>query len=82
MFRVCHALLSVQCSPVVTFWERANLLALVYEVLVCFVIFLCGVLGRVWYLIVLIPDLCLPTYLNDISILLNMWMPLCTMSQS
>ena len=28
MFRVCHAFLSVQCSRVVTCWERADLLAL------------------------------------------------------
>ena len=27
-FCVCHAFLSVHCSPVVTFWEMANLLAL------------------------------------------------------
>ena len=28
MFRVCHAFLSVQCSLVITCWERANQLAL------------------------------------------------------
>ena len=28
MFRVCHAVLSVNCSLVVTCWERANHLAL------------------------------------------------------
>ena len=40
---------------VVTCWERADLLALV-----CFSI---GILGQVWYLIVLILDLCTFTYL-------------------
>ena len=51
--RVCHALLSDQCSPVVICWERANLLFSCV-----FVTFPCGVLG----LIVSVPDLCLLTY--------------------
>ena len=60
MFRVCHAVMSVPCSLVVTCWERANLLALLYVMFSCvFVTFPCGVLGQVWYLIVSIPDLCL-----------------------
>ena len=51
MFRVCHAILSVSCSPVVTCWERANLLALLCLVFFCvFVTFPCGILGQVWYL--------------------------------
>ena len=64
MFRICHAFLSVHCSLVVTCLERANLLALVFVMLSCFffVTFPCGVLGKVWYLIVSIPDLCLLTY--------------------
>ena len=37
MFCVCHAFLSVHCKLVVTCWERANLLALLY---VCFRVFL------------------------------------------
>ena len=36
---------------------------LVREVLLFFVSFPCGVLGQVWCLIVLIPDLCILTYL-------------------
>ena len=40
---------------VVTCWERADLLALVCH-------FSIGILGQVWYLIVLIPDLCTLTY--------------------
>ena len=35
---------------------------LVCDVLLCFVTFSCGVMDQVWFLFVLIPDLCLPTY--------------------
>ena len=45
-FRVCSLL---PC------WERADLLALVYDVQ-------CGILGEVWYLIVLIPEFCRLSY--------------------
>ena len=66
MFRVCHAFLSVHCSPVVTCWERADHLALLCVIFYCvFVTFLCGVLGRVWYLIVSISDLCPLTYFEN-----------------
>ena len=47
---VCHIFTSVYCCLVVTCWVGADLLFLVT--------FLCGILGQVWYLIVLIPDLC------------------------
>ena len=51
--------------------ERANLLALLYVVFSCvFFTFPIGVPGRVWYLIVAIPDLSLPIYLyscNNVS---------------
>ena len=44
-----------------TCWERADLLAFVMSN--CdFVTFPCGILGLVWYLIVLIPDLRLLSY--------------------
>ena len=60
IFRVCHAFLYVHCSLVVTCWERSGLLALLYVMFYCvFVTFPCGVLRQVWFLIVLIPDLCL-----------------------
>ena len=60
MFLVCHAFLSVHCSLVVTCLERADLLALLFVMFYCaFVTFPCGILGQVWCLIVLIPDLCL-----------------------
>ena len=62
MFRVCHAFLPVHCSLVVTCWERANLLALLYVMFSCvFVTVPCGLPDQEWYLIVLIPDLCLLT---------------------
>ena len=50
---------SVHMCFVVTCWKRADLLALVCGVYCEFVI---GILGQVWYLIVLIPDLCTLTY--------------------
>ena len=68
MFRVCHAFLSVHCSLVVTCWERANLLAILYVMFSCvFVTFPFGVLGQVWCLIVSIPYLCLLTYFANVS---------------
>ena len=47
---------------VVICWERADLLALVYGVLLWVCHFPIGILGQVWYLIVSIPDLCILTY--------------------
>ena len=41
---------------VITFWESADLLSQVCDVLSCIVTFQCGILGQVLYLIVLIPD--------------------------
>ena len=55
---VSHAFASVHCSLVVTCWERADLLALVGDLYCIFVTLPCGILGQVWYSIVLIPDLC------------------------
>ena len=69
LFRVCHAFLSVQCSLVVTCWEKVG--SLVCDIFCVFVTFLCGVLDQVWYLIVLIPDLCLLTYFCHDKILLK-----------
>ena len=58
--RVLHAFASVHCCCVVTCLERGDLLALVnFGMFNCvFVTFPCGILGQVWYLIVLIADLC------------------------
>ena len=61
--RVCHVVMSVHCSLVVTCLERVGLLALLFVMFSCvFVTFPCGVHGQVWYLIVSIPDLCLLPY--------------------
>ena len=46
-----------KCCLVVTCWERADLLAL-GDVYCIFVTFPCGILGQVWYSIVLFSDLC------------------------
>ena len=65
-FCLCYAVLSVPCSLVVTCWERAALLALLFVLLSCvFVTFPYGVPGQVLYLIVSIPDLCLLLYLGS-----------------
>ena len=61
----CHSVFSVPCSLVVTCWEMADLLALLYVICYCvFVTFQYGVLGQVCFLIVWIPDLCLLPYFN------------------
>ena len=60
---ICHTVLSVPDSIVVTYLNRADLLALLCVILsFYFVTFPYGVLGQVWYLIVLSPDLCLRFY--------------------
>ena len=61
---VSHAFPSVHCCLVVTCWDRAVLLALVGDVYCIFVTFPCGILGQVWYLIVLFPDLCHLSYFS------------------
>ena len=67
MFRVCHTVLSVHCSLMVTCWEMAYLLTLLYVIFSCvFVTFPCVVLGQVWYLIVSIPDLCFLPYFDSL----------------
>ena len=49
----------VHCSLVVTCWERASILAFLYVMFYCvFDTCPCGVWGQVWYLIILITDLC------------------------
>ena len=66
MFRVFLIFLSVHCSPVVTCWERADLLALLYVMLYCVIVtFEYGVLSQVCCIIVSIPDLCLLFYFDD-----------------
>ena len=66
MFRVCHAILSsVYCSLVVTCWERAELLALLYVMFHCVYHISMGVLGQVWYLIASVHDLCIISYFKE-----------------
>ena len=60
-FRICSLL---HCGHQL---GKVDLLALVSDVLLCFVTFPCGILGQVWYLIVLIPDLCHLSYLDILS---------------
>ena len=63
---LCHTVLSVCCSLVVTCWERPEFLALLFVMFSCdFVTFSFGVLGQVWYLIVSIPDMCLLPYFGS-----------------
>ena len=64
MYRVCLAFVSVHSLRVVTCWEGANLLDLVCDISLCFIAFLCGILGQVCCLIVSIPDVCLFSYIN------------------
>ena len=59
---VSYAFASVHCCFVVTCLERAVLFALVGDVYCIFITFPCGILGRVWYLIVSFPDLCRLSY--------------------
>ena len=59
---------------VVTCWERADFLAIVYGVQLCVWHFPIGILGQVWYLIVSIPDLCTLTYF--VPFFFNMHFPL------
>ena len=65
---VCYVFCaSVYMCFVVTCWERADLLALVCGVY-CEFHFPIGILGKVWYLIVSIPDLCTLTYFGSASL--------------
>ena len=54
---LCYTVLSVSFSHVITCFESTDLLALMF--MMCFCTFLYGVLGKVWFLIVLIPALSL-----------------------
>ena len=61
----------VFCSILFTYWERADLLALLCVMFFCVLVtFSYGVLGQVWYLIVSIIDLCLfLTFLRNIVLI-------------
>ena len=55
---VCHAFAFAHCCIVVTCWKRVDILALVCVLNFVIVTFPFGYLGKVWYLIESIPDLC------------------------
>ena len=55
---VCHVFASVHCCLVVACWKGLTFWLLFVMSNCDFVTFPCGILGQVWYLIVLIPDLC------------------------
>ena len=58
VFLVRCVFLSVYCSPVVTCWERVDLLALLCVMFYCvFVTFPCGVIDYAWCLMASISDL-------------------------
>ena len=63
-----HLFIAVLCSPAgkgLTFWLSFVMLNCVFVTLPC------GILGQVWHVIVLIPDLCCLSYL-EISLYDNM----------
>ena len=67
---VCHSALSVPCSLVVIYWERADFLALLYVMFsTVFVTFPYGIMRQVWYLTVSIHDLCLLSYFESTIVL-------------
>ena len=59
---VSHTFASGHCCLVVTFWERADLFALVGYVYCIFVTLPCGILVQVWYLNASLSDLCHLSY--------------------
>ena len=69
MFHVCrlYVVLSVPCSLMVTCLERADLLALLYVVFLCFCHFSIWRPGSVFVLEVSIPELCLDRLLNEMQ---------------
>ena len=61
---VSHIFVSVYCCLGVTCWERADLLAHDGDDYCNFVIFPCGILGQVWFLIASFPGLCFLCYIS------------------
>ena len=65
---LCYAVLSVPCSLLITCWERADFLALLFLMFSCFFFVFCffifpyGIQGQVWYLVVSFPGLYLLLY--------------------
>ena len=60
--------LSVPCNLVIIRWERADLLAHLCVIFTCVLVtFQYSVLDQVWHLIVLIPELCLLFYFENVD---------------
>ena len=68
---VSHAFASVNWSLVVTYWERAGLLALVGNIYCFFITLPCDILGQVWYWVVSFPDLCRLSYFYYLDVVLQ-----------
>ena len=63
---LCLVFVMLLCLFIAALWSPAEtglISWLLFVMFNCvFVTFPCGILGQVWYLIVLIPDLCHPSY--------------------
>ena len=59
---LCFVFVMFSYLFVVALWSPAGMALLCVMFYCDFVIFPCGVLGKVWILIVSISDLCLPSY--------------------
>ena len=61
----------LSCLFIAALWspaEKGLTSLLLFEMLNCvFVAFPCGILGQVWYLIVLIPDLCRISFFSELQ---------------
>ena len=74
LFLFCFVMLSCKSvcwCLVVTCWERADLLVLNCDVLLWRCHFPTGILGQVWYLIVLIPGLCPLSYFGNLPLVID-----------
>ena len=64
---LCLVFLMLSCMFIAALWSPAGkglLLALGGDVYCIFVTFPCGILGKVWYLIVSFPDPCRKCFIN------------------
>ena len=67
---VCHAFASVRCCLVITCWEKADLLALVRDVWLCFCQFPMWYPGSGVVLDCIDPDLCRLSYFENSMVIL------------
>ena len=64
MSHVSYAFVSIHCCLMVTCWELLTSWLLFVMFNCGYATFPCGILGQVWYLIVLIPDFCRLTFIH------------------